>query len=115
MSFYEWQEINCKLAIPKEKLKNKFITKRINITFFSFYNISNKNSSPLYLRKMLVDNLIPTLTKKDLLNYFSQFGRIEKGIIVTDELTGKLRGFGFIIFNEKETIDKIMQKGNCIF
>ena len=64
---------------------------------------------------MLVDNLLPNLTKKDLLNYFSQFGRIEKGIIMTDKLTGKLRGFGFIIFNEKETIDKIMQKGNCHF
>ena len=62
---------------------------------------------------MLVGNLLPTLTKKDLLNYFSQFGGIEKGIIMTDKLTGKSRGFGFIIFNEKETIDKIMKKGNC--
>ena len=62
---------------------------------------------------MLVEGLLPSLTTKDLLNYFSQFGRIEKGIIMTDKLTGKSKGFGFIIFNEKETIDKIMQKGNC--
>ena len=34
---------------------------------------------------------------------------------MTDKLTGKSRGFGFIIFNEKETIDKIKQKGNCHF
>ena len=62
---------------------------------------------------MLVGGLLPTFTTKDLLNYFSQFGKIEKGIIMTDKLTGKSKGFGFIIFNEKETIDKIMQKGNC--
>jgi RNA recognition motif-containing protein len=36
---------------------------------------------------MLVDNLLPTSTKKDLLNYFSQFGRIEKGIIMSNKLT----------------------------
>ena len=64
---------------------------------------------------MLVGGLLPTFTTKDLLNYFSQFGKIEKGIIMTDKLTGKSKGFGFIIFNEKETIDKIMQKGNCHF
>ena len=62
---------------------------------------------------MFVGGLLPSFTKKDLFNYFSQFGEIEKGIIMTDKLTGKSRGFGFIIFNEKETIDKIMKKGNC--
>ena len=64
---------------------------------------------------MIVGGLLPTLTTKDLLNYFSQFGEIEKGIIMTDKLTGKSRGFGVIIFNQKETIDKIMEKGNCHF
>ncbi|MBQ4243728.1 MAG: hypothetical protein II702_02335 [Clostridia bacterium] len=62
---------------------------------------------------MFVGGLLPSFTKKDLFNYLSQFGEIEKGIIMTDKLTGKSRGFGFIIFNEKETIDKIMKKGNC--
>jgi serine/threonine protein phosphatase PrpC len=115
--FIKGKEINCKLSIPKEKLKNKIITNRkfqndINLTFSSFC-LANKNSSPLYLRKMFVGGLLPSFTKKDLFNYFSQFGEIEKGIIMTDKLTGKSRGFGFIIFNEKETIDKIMKKGNC--
>jgi len=119
--FIKGKEINCKLSIPKKKLKNIFITKPKfqneinNFTFSSFYSFTNKNSSPLYLRKMFVGGLLPSLTKKDLLNYFSQFGKIEKGIIMNDKLTGKSKGFGFIIFNEKETIDKIMEKGNCHF
>ena len=32
-----------------------------------------------------------------------------------DKVTGKSRGFGFIIFSEKETIDKILSYANCHF
>ena len=64
---------------------------------------------------MFVGGLHPSLTTENLINYFSQFGQIEKGIIMTDKVTGKSRGFGFIIFSNKETIDKIMSCSNCHF
>ncbi len=64
---------------------------------------------------MFVGGLHPSLTTENLINYFSQFGEIEKGIIMTDKVTGKSRGFGFIIFSNKETIDKIMSYSNCHF
>ena len=64
---------------------------------------------------MFVGGLHPSLTTENLINYFSQFGQIEKGIIMTDKVTGKSRGFGFIIFSNKETIDKIMSYSNCHF
>ncbi len=55
---------------------------------------------------MLVDNLLPTLTKKDLLNYFSQFGRIEKRIIMRDKLTGKSRRFDLLFLMKKKQLIK---------
>ena len=64
---------------------------------------------------MFVGGLHPSLTTENLINYFSQFGEIEKGIIMTDKVTGKSRGFGFIIFSNKETVDKIMDYSNCHF
>ena len=64
---------------------------------------------------MFVGGLHPSLTTETLINYFSQFGEIEKGIIMTDKITGKSRGFGFIIFSKKETIDKIMSYSYCHF
>jgi RNA recognition motif-containing protein len=64
---------------------------------------------------MFVGGLHPSLTTKSLIGYFSKFGKIEKGIIMTDKNTGKSRGFGFIVFKEKETIDKIMSNSNCHF
>ena len=67
------------------------------------------------MRKMFVGGLHPNLTTKSLIAYFSQFGKIEKGIIMTDKKTGKSRGFGFIVFKKKETIDIIMSYSNCHF
>ena len=45
---------------------------------------SSKNSNksiPIYMRKMFVGGLHPNLTTKRLIEYFSQFVKIEKGII----------------------------------
>ena len=113
------KKVDCKIAIPKNKLnenskKNKKKTKENKNNSISTTQSSNK-SSPLYFRKMFVGGLHPLLTTENLINYFSQFGEIEKGIIMTDKITGKSRGFGFIIFSNKETVDKIMDYSNCHF
>ncbi len=115
------KKIDCKIAIPKEKLnenskKNKKKIKENKNKNNSISTIQSSNkSSPLYFRKMFVGGLHPSLTTENLINYFSQFGEIEKGIIMTDKITGKSRGFGFIIFSNKETVDKIMDYSNCHF
>ena len=64
---------------------------------------------------MFVGGLHPSLTEESLRNYFIQFGKIEKVIIMKDKLTGRSRGFGFIIFKDKKTIDKILSFANCHF
>ena len=74
---------------------------------------SSSSSSLLYLRKIFVGGLPPQLTTETLVNFFSKFGPIEKGMIMTDKYTGKKRGFGFLIFSHKETVDKIMSTSNC--
>ena len=64
---------------------------------------------------MFIGGLHPSLTEESLRNYFIQFGKIEKVIIMKDKLTGRSRGFGFIIFKDKKTIDKILSYANCHF
>ena len=64
---------------------------------------------------MFIGGLHPSLTEDSLKKYFIQFGKIEKVIIMKDKLTGRSRGFGFIIFKDKKTIDKILSYANCHF
>jgi RNA recognition motif-containing protein len=117
------KKVDCKIAIPKEllgngkkKLKKKKKTEGKGSSSDSSSGSKNSNkSTPLYMRKMFVGGLHPSLTTKSLIGYFSKFGKIEKGIIMTDKNTGKSRGFGFIVFKEKETIDKIISNSNCHF
>ena len=116
------KKIDCKIAIPKDKLNNSnenLLNKKQNKekekkSKNNNSNITN-NQSSLYFRKIFVGGLHPSLKTETLINYFSQFGEIEKGIIMTDKITGKSRGFGFIIFSKKETVDKIMSYSNCLF
>lgn len=135
--FINGRKIDCKLAIPKDLIaltgisqgKGKGEKKKKKKSYKS--NIKNKETesqmknqkskmmldekSPLYMRKMFVGGLPTILTKEELIRYFSQFGKVERGIIMTDKLTGKSRGFGFIIFSHKETLDNIMNMSNCHF
>ena len=46
--------------------------------------------------KILVRNLFREVTEKELLQLFLPYGKIKSLNIVTDKLTGKSKGFGFV-------------------
>jgi cold-inducible RNA-binding protein len=47
-------------------------------------------------RKLYVGNLPFSATESELRDYFAQIGTPESVAIVTDRLTGRSRGFGFV-------------------
>jgi RNA recognition motif-containing protein len=59
-------------------------------------------------RKLFVGQLSSDITKEDLQNYFSKFGTIEDVTIKYDVPGGRARGFAFILFDEKESIQKVL-------
>jgi RNA recognition motif-containing protein len=59
-------------------------------------------------RKLFVGQLSSDITKEDLQQYFSQFGSIEDVTIKYDVPGGRARGFAFILFDEKESIQKVL-------
>jgi RNA recognition motif-containing protein len=59
-------------------------------------------------RKLFVGQLSSDLTKEDLQKYFSKFGSIEDVTIKYDVPGGRARGFAFILFDEKESIQKVL-------
>ncbi|MBN2477945.1 RNA-binding protein [Candidatus Micrarchaeota archaeon] len=57
-------------------------------------------------KKLYVGNLPYSLTKEDLVNLFSSYGEISDAVLITDRMTGRSKGFGFVTFENDEDADK---------
>lgn len=54
------------------------------------------------------------LEESDLETYFGQFGTCISVNVMTDKQTGKKRGFGFIEFDDYDTVDRVILHGEHI-
>jgi len=66
-----------------------------------------KEWSPIYFRKLFVGALPPDATKEEVQSYFQKFGPVEMCTIKTDVYTGRSRGFGFVIMQNEDAVQKV--------
>ncbi|XP_031232051.1 CUGBP Elav-like family member 1 [Mastomys coucha] len=59
--------------------------------------------------KMFIGGLSQELSKQVLLEYLSKFGEIIDFIIKIDPNTGLSRGFGFVLFKDSSTVEKVLR------
>ena len=64
---------------------------------------------------MFVGGISQDTDEEHLRQYFSKYGHIENASVMTDRETGKSRGFGFVIFEDYDAVDKCCGSsyGNC--
>ncbi|KAL1506513.1 hypothetical protein ABEB36_005863 [Hypothenemus hampei] len=62
-------------------------------------------------RKLFVGGLSWETTDKELREYFGKYGEIESINVKTDSITGRSRGFAFIVFQDAESIERVASAG----
>ncbi len=61
-------------------------------------------------KKIFVGGLAPDTTEADFREVFGRFGRVVDAKIMTDGITGRPRGFGFITFDSAEAVEKVVAR-----
>ncbi|XP_043692233.1 UBP1-associated protein 2A-like isoform X2 [Telopea speciosissima] len=73
-------------------------------------NISKAAESDPVQRKIFVHGLGWDATTETLVSAFKQYGQIEECNVVTDKLTGKSKGYGFVLFKTRKGARKALQQ-----
>uniref|UniRef100_A0A8C4R9R2 Heterogeneous nuclear ribonucleoprotein A0 n=1 Tax=Eptatretus burgeri TaxID=7764 RepID=A0A8C4R9R2_EPTBU len=69
---------------------------------------SLKPGAHLKVKKIFVGGIREDTNEDHLRDYFGKFGEIESVEVMTDRQSGKMRGFGFVTFNDHDVVDKII-------
>ena len=62
--------------------------------------------------KLFVGNLPYEVTSEELGQFFSQFGSILEAVVITDRVSGRSKGYGFVRFTEENSADEAATKVN---
>ncbi|XP_042480665.1 UBP1-associated protein 2B-like [Macadamia integrifolia] len=73
-------------------------------------NISKAAESDPVHRKIFVHGLGWDSTSENLVSAFKQYGQIEECNVVTDKVTGKSKGYGFVLFKTRKGARKALQQ-----
>lgn len=62
--------------------------------------------------KLFVGNLEYTVTSDELREAFSQAGTVADAVVITDKMSGRSRGFGFVEMSSEEEAKAAVEKLN---
>ncbi|CAH8631537.1 unnamed protein product [Dicrocoelium dendriticum] len=63
------------------------------------------------VNKIFIGGLRRNLRNEDLVDHFSQYGVIVEAVVMIDKETNHSRGFGFVTFNDTDSVDRVVAAG----
>ena len=54
------------------------------------------------------------MTEKDLIEFFSNYGKVKDASVLFDNNRNASRGFGFVSFEDKDVVDKLVKENNFV-
>jgi len=57
-------------------------------------------------KKLYVGNLPWSMTNDSLKELFSQYGEVVEAVVITDRMSGRSKGFGFVTFADEAAAEK---------
>lgn len=62
--------------------------------------------------KLYVGNLDYSVTSDQLNEYFAQVGTVVEAVVITDRMSGRSKGFGFVTMSKPEEAEKAIKELN---
>ena len=65
-------------------------------------------------RKLFAGGLAQEATEKDITDYFGKFGEVASVNLKMDQMTGRSRGFAFVVFKDVDTLTAVLSQDHAI-
>lgn len=64
--------------------------------------------------KLFIGGISWDTTEEKLTEYFGKYGEVVQTVIMRDKITGRPRGFGFVVFADPSVLDMVLQDKHTI-
>ena len=64
--------------------------------------------------KLFIGGISWETSEEKLKDYFGNYGDISQTVIMRDKISGRPRGFGFVVFSDPSVLDNVLQQKHTI-
>ncbi|KAF7662749.1 hypothetical protein LDENG_00227160 [Lucifuga dentata] len=98
------EEVDAAMAARPHKVDGRLVEPKRAVS----REDSNRPGAHVTVKKIFVGGIKEDIEENHLRDYFQQFGKVEVVDIMTDRMSGKKRGFAFVIFDDHDAVDRIV-------